>query len=130
MRKLLKYLLVAVAVSAVMISCKKDEPDSGFDRDDLIGKWQLMLKNGVDKSADLDYWKFDADGTGSVWVESIGGAEGEQPFDWTLTKDNLVMIHYVGGVPEAPWPYTVASLTSSKMKLEDKSDVLEFDKKR
>lgn len=129
MKKVMKYLLAAMGAALMLVSCQPDDPADSINPAHLIGKWQLMVDNGKDVSADLDYWKFDSDGTGSVWVESIGGTEGEQLFDWTLTDDNLVMIHYVGGTPEAPWAYTVDLLNASNMKLKDKTKLLEFEKK-
>ena len=128
MKNVFKYLVAAAAVMLLVVSCKKDEPDD-IDASLLPGTWKCRVYQNTDVSADGEYWKFNTGGTGGIWIEAQGQTEDDmQRFNWTLDKDYLILIHYVGEVPSAPTPFTVELLTSAKMKLNDKGRASEFDK--
>ncbi len=108
MKKILSYLLSTVLLTALFVSCEKDE--ESFDETLLIGKW---------KSATLHY-RYDDDYTGATWDTADDVSEDEaQKFEWTLIKSDLTHIHIMELGGKVPKYYTVTELTATSLKYED-----------
>lgn len=120
MKKSLKYLLSALALSLLVVSCQKDEEE--FDESFLYGKWQLTTKNGNNVASTGEYWEYNSNGTGIFWVESEGyGREEANTFTWTLVKSTMQQVHVMISNPRLPInkSYTVTELNSSTLKYYD-----------
>jgi hypothetical protein len=109
MRKLLYFIGLFVATSALMVSCDMafDDP---FDEALLIGKWQ----------SGTVFYKYAFDGTGATWDEADDVNEDEaQTFTWTLVQSELTHIHVMELGGTVPKVYTVTELTSTSLKYKD-----------
>jgi len=82
----------------------------------IVGTW---LMDGTQ-----EYWRFDAMGSGSVatgenWDQSEDISEGEgNYFQWSIDSNGLMVIYLVNGQyndPEPDAPYTIKSITSTKL---------------
>lgn len=82
----------------------------------IVGKWRMDNTQ--------EYWRFDARGNGSVhygenWNLGEDVHEGEgNDFQWEINSNGLMVIYAISGiynVPEPDAPYTIKSITSSKM---------------
>lgn len=108
MKRILTYLLSAVFVSALFISCEKDE--EFFEEELLIGKWR----------SETLYYRYDIDYTGATWDTADDVTEDEaQKFEWTLIKSDLTHIHIMEMGGKVPKYYTVTELTATTLKYKD-----------
>jgi len=108
MRKFSIPLMAIILISAILVSCEKEEVY--FDDTLLIGKWQTGSL----------FERYFENGTGYTWDESDDVSEDEaQDFTWTLLNAELTQIHIleIGGT--VPKVYTVTELTSTNLRYED-----------
>lgn len=104
--KLLPFLLV---FALLQVSCKKDDE---IDTSLLAGCWQ--------REGTSEYWRYDSGGSGETWVESDDVYEGEGTrFTWTTEKDQLYVTLRGEMGQEVPRDYTIKSLSSSELVLEE-----------
>lgn len=106
-----------------LTSCSNDDDEELIDdtqidqyKKDIVGKWRLDNTQ--------EYWRFDAQGNGAVaygenWdkAEDVNEGEGNN-FQWSISSNGLKVIYAIGGQyndPEPDAPYTIKSITSSKM---------------
>jgi hypothetical protein len=107
--KKLCYLLVIFCAFALLYSCGKTY---NADPNLLPGKW---------KSGTL-FDKYLSNGTGLTWDESDGVLEDEaQKFEWTLTKDDLTIIHIGEMGQKVPKEYKITELTETIHKYKNDS---------
>ncbi len=118
----LTSLLMACSICTVT-SCTSDDEEELIDevtveqfRKDIVGRWLL--------DSTQEYWRFDAQGNGNVaygenWDEAEDVHEGEgNEFKWSIDKNGLMVIYKIGNDyndPEPDAPYTIKSITSSRM---------------
>ena len=108
MKKRLSYLLSAIFITALFVSCEKD--DEFFDEDLLIGKW---------RSGTL-YYRYDSNYMGATWDTGDDVTEEEgQKFEWELVKSDLTHIHIMEMGGKVPKYYTVTELTATTLKYKD-----------
>ncbi|MDO4191049.1 MAG: hypothetical protein Q4D14_05125 [Bacteroidales bacterium] len=109
------FVSVAIGLIAMLfVAC--GEPTVRFDRNLLVGYWQRLstLTDGQ------DCYRYNADGTGVTWDTGDDMTEAEgQPFTWTLTGDELVLIHEGEMGAKIPKTYTLKELTSSRLSYVD-----------
>jgi hypothetical protein len=118
------FLILILAVSAIMLSMSSCSPDTDVELDQnlLIGKWQ--------ETNTLNFEVYGKDGSGYTWDEADDVTEAEaQPFTWGLNGNVLTQVHTMemgGNVPKA---YTVTKLTATELVYEDNyGKVHSFDK--
>ncbi|MBP5764509.1 MAG: hypothetical protein J6W47_05310 [Bacteroidales bacterium] len=124
--KKLYYLLICLVVSCSLTtftSCSSDEEEEIIDdvtieqyKQNIVGTWRM--------DGTQEYWRFDAMGGGSVaygenWdqAEDVNEGEGNQ-FQWSINSNGLMVIYKIGSLysdPEPDAPYTIKSITSTKM---------------
>jgi hypothetical protein len=109
MKKLLSFIVLCIATSALMVSCIEMDDDP-FDDDLLVGKWQSGTM----------FYKYNFDGTGTTWDEGDDVMEDEaQSFTWTLVEAELTHIHIMEMGGTVPKIYTVTQLSETSLKYED-----------
>lgn len=129
MKKFFSYAFMAmlfVMFSSVFTSCASDEENLIDDnsveqyKKDIVGKWQ---KSGV-----KEFWRFDAQGAGSVgygeeWDEAddiYEGDDGTMKFQWDINATGLVIKEKISGgyfnIPESP--FTILQLNASTLRWE------------
>ena len=125
MKKISAFLTSLLMVCAVGLvsSCTTTEDEELIDevtieqfKKDIVGRW---LMDGTQ-----EYWRFDAQGNGSVaygenWdvAEDVHEGEGNE-FQWSIDSNGLMVIYKIGNDyndPEPDAPYTIKSITASKM---------------
>jgi len=109
MKRIIICLFACLSISLIFNSCSKEE--ESFDESLLIGTWKLVTPDGD------EFYHFKNEGTGVFWYTGITETLG-RPFDWTLDKADLTLIHK-GDIVQAPDYFTVTSLTSTSLKYKD-----------
>lgn len=108
MKRILSYLLSAIFISILFLSCEKD--DEFFEEELLIGKWR----------SETLFYRYDDDYTGATWDTADDITEDEaQKFEWTLIKSDLTHIHIMEMGGKVPKYYTVTELTATTLKYKD-----------
>lgn len=120
MKKLLFVFTVVAFAALLFSSCEPETKD--FDKALLIGKWVDEVYDDEEEAwvAGTEFYKYNADGTGSTWDTSDDVMEEEgQAFEWTLVLDELTHMHImeIGGV--VPKVYTVTELTPTTLAYKD-----------
>ncbi len=108
MKKILNSLFSAILITALFVSCQKD--DVSFDESLLIGKWR----------SGTEYYRYDSNYKGVTWDTSDDVTEEEgQKFEWELVKADLTHIHIMEIGGKVPKYYTVTELTATTLKYKD-----------
>lgn len=104
-----RILLILLSLATlVMVGCKSD-PVS-YTPDQLYGKWQRGS----------EYYRYDSNMKGVTWDTSDDVSEEEaQPFEWSVSGDQLTVIHIMEMGGRIPKVYTITSLTSNILKYQD-----------
>lgn len=109
MKKFLIFLISAIYITIMLVSCEKEE--EFFDKSLLTGKWQSHQTSTL-------FDRYFSNGTGYTWDEGDDVQENEaQNFTWTLEGSKFTLIHEMehGGVP-VPQELTVTELTMTSLK--------------
>ncbi len=139
MKKLLYSLSAAALICLIFVSCQGGDDDGrDIPRDEtlLYGKWLMTHENGIKSNYERDYWRYNSDRTGSVWVEDPSQDVGEdeaQHFTWELNLSELRIYH---GTEMAPKPtravipkvYVILELTETTLRYKDDYDSYTFRK--
>ncbi len=125
MKKFYSFFVVMMIVLGVgtLCSCSPTEEEDLIEEgtiaeytQKIVGKWKMDNTQ--------EYWRFDSRGNGSVhygenWnlAEDVNEGEGND-FQWEINSNGLMVIYAIGedyNVPEPDAPYTIKSITSSRM---------------
>ena len=116
-QSIIRLSLCFVAAGLILASCTNH--DNNYRPSQLVGKW-VETVNG---SQGTEYYRFDTGDsvmTGVTWdvADDVSEEEG-QPFEWTLDKDQLTIVHIMEMGGRIPKVYNVTKLTSSILTIKD-----------
>ncbi len=115
-------LLLLFSVLLILFNSCKPEPD--FDETMLLGTWSRTSPFATETKPGDEFYRYDVAGTGATWDTADDVQEEEaQPFNWSLTQDQLRHDHQIsmGGVTTKV--YTVTTLTTNTLIYEDEFGV-------
>lgn len=108
MKRNLNLLFSFLVMAAVFVSCVPETEN--FDEAMLIGKWV----------SGTEYYRYDIDKMGATWDTSDDVSEEEASiFEWSLTDDELLLIHIMEIGGNVPKSYTLLQLNSNSLRYED-----------
>lgn len=127
MKKIALYMmmvLLAFSSMSTLTSCFGDEEEEELIEDDQIEQYTKAIVGRWKMDGTEEYWRFDAQGSGSIgygenWDQAEDVQEGEgNYFEWFFKENGLMVIYAIAGDyndPEPDAPYTIISLTDTKM---------------
>ena len=111
--KLLKktwFLLGVILLAIVMTGCGPSFPSVSYDETLLYGEWREGTVHEVYKD----------DGTGYTWdADEDINEEEASPFTWSLSYDQLSVIHTLWNGAIVPKNYTITTLNGRTLIYED-----------
>ncbi|MBO4281941.1 MAG: hypothetical protein J5873_01935 [Bacteroidales bacterium] len=110
MRRIVSRILIGMALSVLVVSCKDKEED--FDENLLVGKWV----------EGTEYYRYDDSHSGVTWDTGEDMSEEEAlPFTWSLSGTRFVHYHIMEGGQIVPQTYTMTKLSSTLLEYRDAS---------